>query len=97
MTCQVIAFYFCTAVWQFLIEKVNKIGVFMTPFFFNVPWRDWISFANNATNSKQKRPNIDALPKSLSTHLARDIGISDSDLERLRHQWPSETALHSRW
>lgn len=30
------------------------------------------------------------LPRSISDHHARDIGLSRADLERHRHVWPSE-------
>ncbi len=32
----------------------------------------------------------------MNAHIARDIGISDYELARRQHQWPSETTHHPR-
>lgn len=32
----------------------------------------------------------------MNSHLARDIGLSDIELARRQHQWPSETTHHPR-
>ena len=39
-------------------------------------------------NSLNKKPQ---LPRDLSDHIARDIGLSDHEIECLRHQLPSQS------
>lgn len=39
---------------------------------------------------RPRRAQSPPLPKSLSDHLARDIGLDPAELERLRLQWPSQ-------
>ncbi|MEQ3709127.1 MAG: hypothetical protein ABNH38_03250 [Tateyamaria sp.] len=34
-----------------------------------------------------------ALPP-LTAHIARDIGLSPSELEQMRHRWPSQSTRH---
>ena len=38
-------------------------------------------------------PKGTALPP-LSPHIARDIGLTPSEVERLRHRWPSQSTRH---
>ena len=33
-------------------------------------------------------------PAALSDHIARDIGLSQAEADRLRHEWPSQTYRH---
>jgi len=30
----------------------------------------------------------------LTTHIARDLGLSPSELEQMRHRWPSQSTRH---
>ncbi len=41
--------------------------------------------------AKFMRGNRMKLPKSISDHAARDIGMSPAELERHRFVWPSES------
>jgi len=41
--------------------------------------------------AKRKTGNLKGLPKPISDHLARDIGLTDADLARHRFVWPSES------
>lgn len=45
----------------------------------------WSRFA------KWPRPNRTRIPKSISDHIARDIGMTKAELERHRFVWPSES------
>jgi hypothetical protein len=40
---------------------------------------------------KWSKPDPTELPKTISDHAARDIGMSKVALERHRHQWPSQS------
>lgn len=62
----------------------------------NALWRGWIFASLNWTKKPPASRNAHALPKSLSDHLARDIGVTQAELDRLRHVWPSETQNHPR-
>ena len=39
-----------------------------------------------------KAPGVERI----SDYLAQDIGMSPGELERLRHQWPSQSSHHPR-
>ena len=41
---------------------------------------------------QRNHPGLDRI----SSHLARDIGLSIADKERHQHQWPSQTTHHPR-
>lgn len=61
----------------------------------NAPWRLW-SFIVNFWQHKRphfprSRPKSTALP---SAHIARDIGLSPADAERLNIKWPSQSVRH---
>lgn len=45
----------------------------------------WLRFA------KWIRPDRTKLPKSISDHTARDVGMTKAELERHRFVWPSES------
>ncbi len=49
-------------------------------------WRVWPRFA-----SRPSKPTISKQPLKLSPHLARDIGLTKADLERLNFEWPSSS------
>jgi hypothetical protein len=40
---------------------------------------------------KWAKPDPTKLPKPISDHVARDIGMTGATLERHRHVWPSES------
>lgn len=40
---------------------------------------------------KWSKPDPTALPKSISDQAARDIGMTEVDLARHRHIWPSQS------
>lgn len=61
----------------------------MTSITQNAPWRAWRSFANWIKISRDTPPLLDHVPKDLSDHLARDVGLTAHDLAKLRHEWPS--------
>lgn len=48
----------------------------------------WPSFA--------RPPRGPALPKPISDHAARDIGLSGAHLAWHRHEWPSQSLTHPR-
>lgn len=33
-------------------------------------------------------------PPPLTPHIARDIGLSPSEVEQMRHRWPSQSTQH---
>ena len=41
--------------------------------------------------AKRVRQNHRQIPKSISDHLARDMGMTPADLERHRFVWPSQS------
>lgn len=41
--------------------------------------------------AKRKTRNLNGLPKPISDHLARDIGLTSAELARHRFVWPSES------
>jgi hypothetical protein len=53
----------------------------------NTLWGAWRSFAKNVR--KPHKPYA-TLPK-LSPRLARDIGLSDNEVERAAFEWPSDS------
>ncbi len=56
----------------------------------NTPRRARFSFVGligKLRKASQPRPGF---PKSISDHLARDIGLDAYELEKLRFEWPSE-------
>lgn len=56
----------------------------------NAPRRAWKSFADFFKNSHKAPPRIEQLPKDITNHIARDIGLSSHEVELLRHQMPSQ-------
>lgn len=62
----------------------------MALFETNAPRRAWQLFAFFFKSSHKTPPRIDQLPKDLSDHIARDIGLSAHELELLRHRMPSQ-------
>lgn len=47
-------------------------------------WRQW--------RAQQRHPHV----RDLNAHHARDIGLSDADMARHKHQHPSQTTHHPR-
>lgn len=41
------------------------------------------------------RPDLD-VPRTIDARMARDIGMSDTEVERHRFRWPSQTFRHPR-
>lgn len=50
-------------------------------------WRGWPSFAVSPLHESKAKQ----LPKGLPDHLARDIGLSKTDQERVNFEWPSQS------
>ena len=57
----------------------------------NAPWRAWRPFPWVFKNSHKAEQRLDQVPKDISAHIAADIGLSEHDLEVLRHEWPSRS------
>lgn len=62
----------------------------MAFFDINAPRRAWRPFAGFFKISHVMPRRLDQVPKHISDHLARDIGLSEHDLELLRYQMPSQ-------
>ena len=60
----------------------------------NAPWRGWTFIAKLFRKPAIRDQRTTALPKDLSDHLARDIGLDETDRELLRHRWPSQHNRH---
>jgi len=41
---------------------------------------------------RRKHPHV----KDINPHLARDIGLGDTDFAQHQHRWPSQTTHHPR-
>lgn len=50
----------------------------------------WIKRGLSALRQKWKHRKHPGLGQ-INSHLARDIGLSDADLARAQHKWPSQT------
>ncbi len=56
----------------------------------SAPWRDRHLFVKWLKKLQIHTAPAPPFPKGISNHLARDIGLSAADLERLRFEYPSD-------
>lgn len=56
----------------------------------STPWRDRRPFVKWLEKLRVHAAPAPPVPKGISDHLARDIGLSMADLERLRFEYPSD-------
>lgn len=56
----------------------------------NTPRRARFPLAGFVTKLRRKVQPRPGFPKTLSDHLARDVGLTAHDLEKLRFEWPSD-------
>ncbi|WP_299722834.1 hypothetical protein [uncultured Tateyamaria sp.] len=53
------------------------------------------SFCAKIWQQMQPKPKVKgATLPPLTSHIARDIGLSPGELAEMRHRWPSETTRH---
>jgi len=57
-------------------------------------WRALSACVNFAHHLKTPRDIQGTAPPPLSAHIARDIGLSPGEQERMRHRWPSQSTQH---
>ena len=60
----------------------------------NALWRA-LSACAKFFQTRHTDPDHDVgAPPPLTPHIARDIGLSPSEIERMRHRWPSQSTQH---
>ncbi len=62
----------------------------MAFFEMNALWRAWYPFADRTKNSHRPRRRVDRLPKDLTDKIAKDIGLTQHQLDVLRFEMPSQ-------
>ena len=66
----------------------------MTTLSLNAPWRALMSVAKIFRVARGTSRCTYPLPRNLSDKMARDIGMSERDLEWHRFNWPSQSNKH---